>query len=242
MTYYGGEANIYNGLTRGDAWENHPDGTDPLFVIEKTDGTTENQWYGGWTETLGDINKTASVFSLPLDISLWKSATMKAGLYSGGKVKLKDDLVIRSVNDTWVAASFKSTDFTVCDSGKNENDYIYLERKGAYNLISGSWGVFADQKQTFTAKKTDGTTKSIDSNYLQLDKSIIYIKFNKDTLDDCVELTFPEGAYKLGDNTSRYIDNGFTFYKHSDGNWYNEKECPTPIPYFENGYGETLET
>ena len=230
LTYYGGEANIYNGLTRGEAWENHPDGTDPLFVIEKTDGTTENQWYGGWTETLGDINKTASVFSLPLDISLWKSATMKAGLYSGGKVKLKDDLVIRSVNDTWVAASFKSTDFTVCDSGKNENDYIYLERKGAYNLISGSWGVFADQKQTFTAKKTDGTTKSIDSNYLQLDKSIIYIKFNKDTLDDCVELTFPEGAYKLTDgnyDTYRYIESGFTFYKHSDGKWYNEKEAFT---------------
>ena len=227
LTYYGGEANIYNGLTRGDAWENHPDGTDPLFVIEKTDGTTENQWYGGWTETLGDINKTASVFALPLDISLWKSATMKAGLYSGGKIKLKDDLVIRSVNDTWVAASFKNTDFTVCDSGKNENDYIYLERNGAYNLISGSWGVFADQKQTFTAKKTDGTTKSIDSNYLQLDKSIIYIKFNKDTLDDCVELTFPEGAYKLTDSTYRYIESGFTFYKHSDGKWYNEKESFT---------------
>ena len=227
LTYYGGEANIYNGLTRGDAWENHPDGTDPLFVIEKTDGTTENQWYGGWTETLGDINKTASVFALPLDISSWKSATMKAGLYSGGKVKLKDDLVIRSVDDTWVAASFKNTDFTVFLSGKDSDDYIYLERKGTYNLISGNWGVFADQKQTFTAKKSDGTTKSIDSNYLQIDRSIIYIKFNKDTLDDCVELTFPEGAYKLTDGnygTYRYIESGFTFYKHSDGNWYNEKE------------------
>ena len=217
----------------------------PLFVVSKTDGTTDNQYYGGWVE-----DGTKSVFALPVetDISTWETATLKEGLYSGGAVKLVDDIVLRRLSDgSFVAGSYKKADFSVSTSGSSaENDYIYFTT-AEYKIFGGEWTAFKNQAVGFSAKKSDGTVAELTSNYFQADPTTIYIKFASGALTDCVELTFPEGAYQLADDSYRYVESGFTFYKHSDGKWYKEAEqfalsfeTETPFTEFKNKSTETV--
>ncbi len=193
------------------------------YIVTYNDGTkSDTKWVGSWQESTW-----YSVIPLDLNTSSWKEITIPKNVYQD--VTLVDDIVIRRAGDTWVAGSYKSSEFSVAASGTDgENkSYIYLTNGGSYNLIQNSgeaaWASFKDQAQKFTAKKADGTSVELTSDYFQLDPSTLYIKFANAALDGCTELTVPEGAYQLGDNSYRYFESGFTFYSAHNGCWSAQK-------------------
>ena len=209
IKYIGKEANIGKSIS-----DSNGSGGWPAFDIVKKDGTTGREWFGGWMEIVNSV----SGFNISPS-SDWVQFTIPVQQFYS--VELMENLVFKRVGDAWVAGSYTNTDFSVSHTGIDgeNNSYIYLTTKGNYNLIDSAWYTFTNQAQTFAAKTADGTTKELTSNYFQLDKTTIYIKFADKALEGCTELTLPDGAYQIAnDGTYRFFEN-FTFYSAHSGCW-----------------------
>ena len=218
IKYNGKETNI--GRSISIAWMEDGSNGWPAFDIVKKDGSTERDYFGGWQENTvySGFNLTSIANPSTTD---WVQFTIPVQKFYD--VELMEDIVFRRVGNSWavVLGTYKNTDFTVAANGvaADNNSYIYLTRKGNLDLIDGEWYVFKNQAQTFTAKTADGTTKELTSNYFQLDKTTIYIKFADKALEGCTELTLPDGAYQIdNDGSYRFFEN-FTFYSAHSGCW-----------------------